>query len=211
MNGGFLDVIGSLWSDVFDLFQESIKRPSTAAKDVARVGRSMSGLIIAVVEMLLIFITFLIHLPLGEISRAVPIEFRYKAAVGGYVCSIVILYLVVVAIAANVVKDSKNPDYTFVNILGMYGTATAPGIIYVALIFFVGFFSSKLVVCLLLLSTLSWMYSSHNITRELIAGDEDKKNLLANIISILVAFIVLFVLYKLGNSKGISTILYGLL
>ena len=209
--GGFLDDLKALLFDTVDLFQESIKRPMTAARDVAQVGRGMSGLSLVIGQVLLIFITFLIHLPIGEIKHVPPVLFKYKAMVGGFICSLVILYVAVNTIVANVFKDSKNLDYSFTNILGMYGTATAPGMIYVVLIFLVGFFSSQLVVILLVLSLLSWLYSSHNVTREIIAGDDDKKNLLANIISIAVAIIMLFVLYKVVNSKGLSAILYGLL
>ena len=209
--GGFLDDLKALLFDTVDLFQESIKRPMTAARDVAQVGRGMSGLSLVIGQVLLIFISFLIHLPLGEFKHVPPVQLKYKAMVGGFICSLVILYVAVNTFVANVFKDSKNPDYSFTNILGMYGTATAPGMIYVVLIFLMGFFSSKIVVILLVLSLLSWLYSSHNVTREIIAGDDDKKNLLANIISIVVAIIMLFVLYKVVNSKGLSAILYGLL
>lgn len=208
--GGFRSRISATYSDALDLFIESIRRPATAAKDVANVGRGFSGLLIILSQVILIFVSFLIHLPLGEFVSIIPVGFKNKLILGLLAAAFVFAASLIYAILATFFKDTNNPDFSFLNILGMYGTAAACGTIFVILIFIFGFFSSKIVVVLFLLALMTWMFSCHNVTKFVVLGDENKKSVLSNLICILATLLILFIVFKVGNSKGVSSILYSL-
>lgn len=184
---------GMIFSDIFRLFGESITKPATSALSVVEKNRGLQGLFIAVLQVILVFFTFLIHLPVGEFSQFFQIEDRAK--IGAVMFFVVALSYMLYVVAGFLFRDKSNFGLNFVNIMGMYGTAMTYSTLLIVLIFIFGLFSMGIAAILAFLSIFSWICSAYNVTKQVVGGSEDAKTVTANITCIAVSFIVVLAIY----------------
>ena len=160
---------------------------------VVQRNRGLQGLFIAVIQVILVFFTFLMHLPLGEYSQFFQMEDRAK--IGAAMFFVVALSYMLYVVAGFLFKDKSNFGLTFVNIMGMYGTAMTYSTMFIVLIFIFGLFSLGIALFLSFLSIFSWICSAYNVTKQVVGGSEDAKTVTANISCIAVSFIVILAVY----------------
>ncbi len=190
---------GMVISDTFRLFIESVTSPVTAYRSVIDQNRFVQGILLIVLEVLLAFFTFLIHLPVGSLPKSVSeyLNANFRAKIGGIIILVVLCVVVLTVVAAFIFRDKFVQGYTFLGLLGMFGTATAYGSLGFLVMFFFGLFSPLIAGTVAACMVMVWVGQSLMILYEVIGGDENSK-MIKSIISVAaVTFIFIILAYLL--------------
>ena len=199
---------GMIFSDTFRLFVESITSPVTAYRSVIDQNRFVQGILLIVLEVLLAFFTFLIHLPIGSVSKYVAevLNANVRAKIGGMVILVILFVVVLTAVAALIFRDKFVQGYTFLSLLGMFGTATVYGSLGFLVVFFFGLFSPLIAGTIATCMVAVWFGQSFMILHEVIGGDENTKAVRSIISIAAVTFIFIIMAYMLVKNGVVSSL-----
>ena len=199
---------GMIFSDTFRLFVESITSPVTAYRSVIDQNRFVQGILLIVLEALLAFFTFLIHLPIGSVSKYVAevLNANVRAKIGGMVILVILFVVVLTAVAALIFRDKFVQGYTFLSLLGMFGTATVYGSLGFLVVFFFGVFSPLIAGTIAACMVTVWFGQSFMILHEVIGGDENTKAVRSIISIAAVTFIFIIMAYMLVKNGVVSSL-----
>lgn len=186
-------------SETIGLARRAVTRPIDAFREARR--NTVPALILGGVELVLVFLTTLINLPLGiNANSSIKYMLRYAgASFGGIKARIALIAVVLIAasivlyaLAAWLFRDKEKTDCGFVGVLASFCVFTVPGSIAAILVFVFGLFSSTLAMVFLCLGATFWSVYTIKALFEMLSGDENKEMIKTVLVVAVVGIIIGF-------------------
>ena len=182
--------------------------PAYGMRSVYEQNRGVQGILLFVIEALVLFFTFLIHLPIGSVPSFLKdvVNTNIRAKIGGYLILAMIVVFMLTVLAGFIFREKSEFRFNFLNITGMFGTATAYCSIGLILVFFFGLFSPLLAFVFGVSTIILWICTSYNVLIEVCGGTEDIRTIKAVLSIIVITIIVIITLYLIIKSKVMSAV-----
>ena len=190
---------GMAFADMWRLFGEGITRPLSAARSVVERRRGVSGLLLGIFYIIVVFFLLLIHLPFGKVE--VPVGDR--AMQGLYTIIIICGIYFLTALAGYIFRDKMNPNYSYLNILGMLGSLTVYPLFFAVLEMIFGLFNMGIAFDIQNITMVVWACMATVVLKEVIGGSEDGKMVKAVFSqAVIIIALALFALLIQSSLKG---------
>ena len=178
----------------------------SAIKSVVSGDKIAEGLGLGIYSLLILFLTMMLHLPIGDVSKEIEIGYRARL---GIVAVVGVLILILVGAVVNLLAQkvtNQKMQYGFVQILAALGLVTLPASVCFILGFVLGFFAVGVSVFVYVFGVACYVRFSLYVFNASISDNEDKKVMISAIVSLITMVITAFVCYYILGSM-VRTIL----